>query len=135
MAALLERGDHAAAAERFVETVALGPGTWAGLPPEEQQTLIENAPTFLDEVRDPESLLFDVDSLRAFSRPVLLTMGDQSPPTFAPVVRKLARAIPRVEVRTIVGAGHVPHATHPDVYVATIAAFVRAHDGVGSARA
>ena len=50
IAAVVERiasGDHAGAAEQFVETVALGPGTWAQLPPEFQQTLIENALTFL----------------------------------------------------------------------------------------
>ena len=52
--AVVERiaaGDNAGAAEQFVNTVTLGPGRWAQLPPEFQQTLIENAPTFLDEAR------------------------------------------------------------------------------------
>src|SRR5262245_7577527 len=118
--AVVERiagGDPAGAAEQFVETVALGPGTWARLPPELKQTLIENAPTFLDEARDPEQLAFDLEWMRGFPRPALLTRGDQSPPTFGPVVAKLAEAIPRAEVFTFLGAGHVPHATHPDAYV------------------
>ena len=45
--AVVERigfGDHAGAAEQFVETVALGPGSWAQVAPEIQQTHIENAP-------------------------------------------------------------------------------------------
>jgi pimeloyl-ACP methyl ester carboxylesterase len=125
--ARITAGDHAGATEQFVETVALGPGTWAGMPPEVRQTMIENAPTFLDEARDPETLAFDLASVRGFSRPALLTLGDQSPPAFAPVVARLAKALPRVEVRTIPGAGHIPHATHADAYAAAVTAFLRAH--------
>jgi pimeloyl-ACP methyl ester carboxylesterase len=128
--AVVERiasGDHAGAAEQFVETVALGPGMWAQVPPEVRQTFIENAPTFLDEASDAEQLAFDLDWLRAFSPPALLTRGDQSPPTFAPVVAKLAEALPRVEVVTFLGAGHIPHATHPEAYVEAIMAFTRDH--------
>ena len=33
-------GDHAGAAEQFVDTIALGPGAWAGLPRHAQQTCI-----------------------------------------------------------------------------------------------
>jgi pimeloyl-ACP methyl ester carboxylesterase len=106
-----------------VETVALGPGTWAQLPHALQQMLIENAPTFLDEASDPEQLRFNLEWLRGFSKPALLTLGDESPPTFAPVVAKLAEAIPHVEVVTFPGAGHIPHATHADAYVEAIIAF------------
>ncbi|HEY5617406.1 MAG TPA: alpha/beta hydrolase [Vicinamibacterales bacterium] len=126
--AVVERiasGDHAAAAEQFVETVALGPGTWVQLPPDFQQTLIENAPTFLDEARDPEQLAFDLAWITAFPRPSLLTTGDQSPPTFAPVVVKLADVLPNVEVVTFPGTGHIPHVTHADAYVEAIMAFIR----------
>jgi pimeloyl-ACP methyl ester carboxylesterase len=121
-------GDHVSAAEQFVETVALGPGMWAQLPHALQQTLIENAPTFLDETRDPEQLGFDLEWIRRFPKPALLTLGDESPPPFAPVVAKLAEAFRCVEVVTLRGAGHVPHATHPDAYVEAIMAFVRKHD-------
>jgi pimeloyl-ACP methyl ester carboxylesterase len=128
--AVVERivaGDHAGAAEQFVETVALGPGTWAQLPLELKQTFIVNAPTFLDEASDPEQLGFDLAWIRGFSQPALLTLGDQSPPTFAPVVTRIAEALPRVEVRTFPGAGHIPHSTHPDAYVDAILAFTRKH--------
>ena len=128
--AVVERiasGDHAGAAEQFVETVALGPGSWAQIPPEMQRTIIENAPTFLDECRDPQQLMFDLEWLRGLSLPVLLTMGDQSPPIFAPVIRKLARMLPPAEVVTLEGAGHIPHATHPEMYVETIDRFARQH--------
>lgn len=130
MGAVVERiasGDHAGAAEQFVETVALGPGRWAQVPREAQQTLIENAPTFLDEASDPEQFGFDLEWIRGFSKPALLTLGDESPPPFAPVVAKLAEALPRVEVVTLPGAGHIPHATHPDAYVEAIIAFTCKH--------
>jgi len=116
---------HAAAAEQFVETIALGPGTWAQLPPDDQQTYIENAPTFLDEALDPELLAFDLEWIKTFSRPSLLTKGEKSPPTFAPVVAKLDGVLPNVEVVMYPGAGHIPHAAHPDACVERITAFIR----------
>jgi len=116
-------GDHAGAAEQFVETVALGPGSWARLPREIQQTIIDNAPTFLDEARDPRQLAYDLGWLRGFAKPALLTLGDQSPPTFAPVIARLAKALPHAEVVTLEGAGHIPHVTHPEAYVDAIMRF------------
>jgi pimeloyl-ACP methyl ester carboxylesterase len=126
--AVVERigsGDHAGAAEQFVDTVALGPGAWAQLPAPIRQTFIENAPTFLDEARDPEQLTLDLAPIKAFPRPVLLTTGDASPPIFAPVIAKLRAAVPLVNVVTFAGAGHAPHVTHADVYIEALTAFIR----------
>ena len=128
--AVVERiasGDHTGATEQFVETVALGPGTWATIPPNIQQAMIENAPTFLDEANDPEALAFELEWISDFSKPTLLTLGDQSPPTFAPVVTRLSRALPHAEIVTLPGAGHVPHETHPDAYVEAVIKFTRKH--------
>src|SRR5438552_7036090 len=50
----LAAGDDAGGAELFVETVAMGPGTWAQIPPDLQRTFVENGPTYLDESRDPD---------------------------------------------------------------------------------
>jgi pimeloyl-ACP methyl ester carboxylesterase len=120
-------GDHTGATEQFVETVALGAGTWKAVPPDIQLGMIENAPTFLDEANDPEQLAFDLEWISGFSKPVLLTLGDQSPPTFAPVVIRLSGALPHAELLTLPGAGHVPYATHPDAYVAAIIEFTHKH--------
>jgi pimeloyl-ACP methyl ester carboxylesterase len=125
--AVVERiasGNYAGAAEAFVETVALGPGAWAQLPPEARQTLVENAPTFLDEARDPEQLAIDLQRLVPFAGPVLLTTGDQSPPMFASVIAKIAAVLPHAQVHTFAGAGHIPHVTHPDAYVETTLDFI-----------
>jgi pimeloyl-ACP methyl ester carboxylesterase len=120
-------GDHSGATEQFVETVALGPGTWTMMPPDIQERMIENAPSVLDEANDPEQLAFDLQWISGFSKPVLLTLGDQSPPPFAPVVIRLSGALPHAEILTLPGAGHVPHATHPDAYVEAIIEFTHKH--------
>lgn len=89
--------------------------------------MIGNAATLLDEANDPDQLAFELDCIRGFSKPVLLTLGDQSPPAFAPVVTRLSAALPHAEVVTLPGAGHVPHVTHPDAYVETIIEFACRH--------
>jgi len=127
-AAVAERiasGDHAGAAEQFAE--ALAPGLWTEFPPEIRQTMIENAPAFLDDWSDPDFYALDLDWIRSFPRPALLTQGEQSPPQFAPVITKLAEALPSVEVSTLTGAGHVPHMEDPEAYVNVLVAFVHKH--------
>lgn len=120
-------GDRAGAAEQFAETVALGPGSWAQLDAPMQETMIENAPTFLDETNDPEALAFDLSTVRGSGLPALLTTGDQSPPAFAPVVQKLGEAMPRAQVVTLAGTGHIPQITHPEMFVEAVTTFVRRH--------
>jgi pimeloyl-ACP methyl ester carboxylesterase len=114
----LRSGNMALGAEQFVETVALGPGMWAKLPPEMQQTFVFNAPTWLDEMTEPEQVMaVDVARLASFPHPVLITKGDQSPPFFGVILDIISRALPDAQHYTFHGAGHVPHLTHPDEYV------------------
>lgn len=121
---ILERGEFADAAEYFVERVALGPGMWSELPPPVQQMFVDHAPTFLGELRDPDALGADLDSLTRVSMPVLLTHGDQSPAFFAPTVERLERMLPNARRRLLAGTGHVPHMTHPDEYVPVVRDFL-----------
>jgi len=120
---MLEAQDYPGGARQFVETIAFGPGAWEQLPPELRETFIFNASTWLDEMRDPEALSINLDRLRAFSARALLTVGGQSPPFFPLVVRQISQKIPRAVTSTFPGAGHVPHLTHPDEYVATVRSF------------
>jgi pimeloyl-ACP methyl ester carboxylesterase len=119
-------GDHAGAAEQFF-TMALGPDAWQQLPPAIRQAFITNAPTFPHEIRDPERFAMDLDRIRTFSRPALLTTGDQDPPLFATVLSMLADVLPNCEVVSLAGVGHLPHLTHPEEYIETVGAFVRKH--------
>ena len=124
VAALLQRGDHRAAAEQFVETVGFGPGTWAQLPPAMQETFVVNAPTFLDELQEPAALTMDLTRLTGFDRPTLATKGTASPPLFEHVLEKVTNALPRHVLHTFTGAGHIPHVTHPDDYVRVLSDFL-----------
>jgi len=122
---MLRAGKHEAGAEQFVETVGLGPGMWARLPPEMRQTFVSNAPTFLDEMNEPESVMaVDLTRLAAFDRPALVTQGDQSPPFFGVILEKIAAALPQARRHTFRGAGHIPHVTHPEDYVKVVGGFI-----------
>jgi pimeloyl-ACP methyl ester carboxylesterase len=119
---LIGRGEPEAAAREFVEIV-LGPGAWEMLPEGDRATMVRNADTFAGEALDPAWADIDLDALSGISVPVLFTQGDQSPPMFATIIARLSAAMESTEVRTLPGAGHVPHATHAADYVAVVSRF------------
>lgn len=122
VAAKVKAGDHEGAARQFVEEVALGPGAWeTQVPPQTREIFIRNAPTFLDEVRDPDPGV-DLDGLASFSRPTLVSDGTESPPVFPKIVGILADTIPGAQRTTYDGASHAPHLTHPEELVAQVRA-------------
>jgi pimeloyl-ACP methyl ester carboxylesterase len=127
--ALIETGAHRAAAEHFADHVALGPGSWAQLPEPFRVIVEANAPTFLDERRDPTSGSVDTAGLAATTVPLLFTSGSESPRCFSAMIDELALLVPSARLATIAGAGHIPHATHPDQWVATLLAF---HDEIAT---
>jgi pimeloyl-ACP methyl ester carboxylesterase len=121
--ALIDEGRHEEAARRFVDEIALGPGSWDALPEEVRAVLVGNAATFADEQRDPGWADLDLDALTAVSCPVLLTTGEGSPPFYMAVIERLTPALARGAVRTVPG-GHVPQMTHPDPYAAVLLDFL-----------
>ncbi|MYS84857.1 alpha/beta fold hydrolase [Embleya scabrispora] len=120
----LRAGDDRGGVYRFVEEVALGPGMWAKLPAPVRETFVGNAATFLDEQNDPHWAAIDPSGLSTLAAPVLLTHGTASPAWFPKIIGKLADAIPHARVAALNGAGHVPHSTHPEQYVATVTGFL-----------
>ncbi len=122
VAADVRRGEAAAAASRFVEEIALGPGAWTMLPAEIRRTMVANATTILDLLADP--CWAAPPSLDAIMAPVLLTEGDASPSWLPGVVDALA-ATATVSRHTFVGGGHVPHQTHPAEHVAVARSFIQ----------
>lgn len=119
---LLEAGDMEGGVRQFVE-IFLGPGVWELLPQEMKQMVIFNAPTFLDEMRDPEALWIDLARLRQFPHPALLTLGEQSPPFFRLVMDKIASMFPQAERKTFAGMAHEPEQDNPQIYSATVTEF------------
>lgn len=129
-AALLADGAMEAGTRHFVETIAAGPGGWERIPPDMQQSYVFNAPTWLDEIRDPGALTVDVATLRRFTGPVRLTAGEKSPSFFRLVVEAIARNLPQAGVHTFGGAGHVPHISHSGEYMESLTGFIRGSAGV-----
>jgi pimeloyl-ACP methyl ester carboxylesterase len=123
----IENKELEQAAKLFVETIAFGPGAWQQLPLQVQQTFVYNAPTFLDEIKDPENLQIDTSTLSHFNKPALLTQGTQSPPFFLMVLDRIAKVIPNAQGKTFEGAGHVPHISHPKEYVQAVKDFCLAN--------
>jgi pimeloyl-ACP methyl ester carboxylesterase len=123
----IRSGQHRNAAEHFIEHVALGPGTWDQLPEPFRAVLEANAPTFLDELDDETALSIDTAALATTTVPLLLTHGTQSPVLFPAVIAELAKLVPEARVEVLEGAGHIPHATHPEEWSARLMAFHEQH--------
>jgi pimeloyl-ACP methyl ester carboxylesterase len=80
-------------------------------------------------MRDETSLCVDTAALASTSVPLMLTRGTESPALFAAVIGEVASLVPTARVEVIEGAGHVPHSTHPDEWVARLTTF---HETVAS---
>jgi pimeloyl-ACP methyl ester carboxylesterase len=114
----IAEGDHEGAARQFVEEVAFGPGAWEDqLPPEGKEIMVNNAPTFLDELQDTTAMSVDEGALAQLEIPVRFTGGSESPPIFARVIDRLVEIVPGATRETIGETAHVPHMTTPDRYV------------------
>jgi pimeloyl-ACP methyl ester carboxylesterase len=120
---LIEAGNLEKAAEEFMEKLGMGPGTWEKLPGVAKQTFIYNAPTWYDEIQDPQSLQFDTTTLSVFHKPALLSSGSESPLFFPLVLDKVILGLPHAKRIIIEGAGHVPHMSHPEKYIELVSQF------------
>ena len=127
---LIATNEYEQAAKLFVETIAFGPGAWQALPDHVKQTFIFNAPTFLDEIHDPNNLEFDLSGLLHFDKPALLTHGTESPPFFLMALNIISKAIPNAKRLIFEGAGHVPHMSHPQQYMQTLKQFCTSYQEV-----
>ncbi|MFB7787012.1 alpha/beta fold hydrolase [Streptomyces vinaceus] len=121
----LRKGEDGPGARLFVEEVALGPGMWDALAQETRESFTAHAQTWLDEQSDPQWASLDLDGLSGCTVPVMLSRGTQGPPFFAAVLDRLAEVLPRTRRTTFDGAGHMPHVTHPQEYVAALTGFIR----------
>jgi hypothetical protein len=129
LAQRIAEGDHEGAARQFVDDVALGPGAWENvLPPEGRAIFINNAPTFLDELRDPDALRIEEDTLSHLEIPIRLTDGSESAPVFRRTVDRLAELIPQVARESFEGAALVPQLTIPERFVEVTTRALRGHE-------
>jgi pimeloyl-ACP methyl ester carboxylesterase len=119
----LESGDDAGAAQHYFDRVASTGGGWGGLDEAGRRIRLANAATYLDQCGDPEALGIDLESLRAFSGPALVTYGDRRPPFFKRIVEMVVAALPGAVAEELPGTAHDPQVTHPDLYARVLRDF------------
>ena len=125
---LITRGEVDAGIGRFVEA-AIGPDAWKSTPEEFREYLRGAAPSFVDDVNDPEPWTVDLQALRGFPRPVVLTQGEDSPVFYGVILDALFQSLPHAHRLIIRGAGHGPHFEKPREYADLISTLM-----VGPAR-
>jgi pimeloyl-ACP methyl ester carboxylesterase len=123
VARLLEGGEDEAAARLYFDHVALEPDGWDAIEPARRETLLANAPTYLDQRHDPDALDLALESLSSFTAPALVSYGDRRPPMFRRIAELLIEALPDGRARLIPGTAHDPQVTHPGAYVEALEEF------------
>lgn len=121
---MLENGELKEGARSFMENIVFGPGFWEELPEETHQKFVDNAHTFLEEQKDPDWMKLNTVALSRFTRPALLTYGENSDRFFRIILEKLVKIIPGSELMELPGMGHVPQTTHPQKYAGIIRSFI-----------
>ncbi len=127
VAARLEAGDLEGGARLYFDRVAAPPRGWAGLDPAHRRALVHNAPTYLDQYRDPDALRIEIGELVAFDGPALVTRGDRRPPFFKRMAEMVAAAMPGTRSELIPGTAHDPQVTHPGAYARAIESIASRH--------
>jgi pimeloyl-ACP methyl ester carboxylesterase len=100
------------------------PDAWAEIPAEIKDVMIANAPTFLAELRDPEAFAFDLEQLRAFPHPALLTTSEHDMPFGSSVVEKVASVLPQAERVNVADANHDVQISQPEAFARTLRDFL-----------
>ncbi|MGP8077507.1 MAG: alpha/beta fold hydrolase [Thermoplasmata archaeon] len=121
-------GDPEGAAREFMERFAPEPGAWERLDPPTRARTPRNAACWAEEFDDPETLAPSRAELAGLDLPVLLTTGERSSPLFRGIEGELAATMRNSTARTLRGAGHVPHLTHPEMYAGVVATFLLERD-------
>jgi hypothetical protein len=130
----IAQGDNEGGARQFAEEV-FGPGSWeTGLPPEIKDIFVKNAPTLLDELRDPDFRGADLPALAGLQFPVMLTTASESSPDYARVIDRLLEAMPQATLHSIEGAAPVPQLSMAEEYVEIVTSFAREADASAAGR-
>jgi pimeloyl-ACP methyl ester carboxylesterase len=104
-----------------------GPGAWDHLAEEARASFRAVGWKVFQEVRSIGDDRTSRATWATIAAPVLLLGGERSPPTERRVIEKLARTLPRAELRVFAEMGHMGPITHAGAVNAAIAAHVRAH--------
>jgi pimeloyl-ACP methyl ester carboxylesterase len=122
--ALVKAGRPEAAAREIVNAFSVEEGAWDRLRPEVQRGLLRHVDRWLEELADPEATRPEPAVLAEQLIPVLLTTGARSPPFVRRITQLLGTQLRNSTLRTLPGAGHVPHLSDPDQFIALVHSFI-----------
>ena len=105
-------GDSEAGVVRFIE--AWNEVAWGDLPPAVRDRALADAAAIAALTAAVHHLPLDHAALRRLDVPVLLLTGDRSPEVARRMAERLANLLPRAELRTVTGAGHMGPVKAPE---------------------
>lgn len=121
----LQAGDPTGAAQIYVNGAAAEPGGWAQIPPPSQRAFVQNARATRTELEDAGFRHLDLGSFATHREPIVLTGGSRSAPVFASINEHVAEGFYHALRFSFEGAGHFPHATHPEQFAHVADEFCR----------
>ena len=125
-AAMVQRGDNPAAAERFVD-FWMQPGSWREMPAK-RQDMVAHAVRHVGRWRDATfATSAPATAFAALQLPVLLMWGDRSPESAQSVARLLWALLPQVTLAPQPGLGHMGPITDAERVNSQIASFLDLH--------
>ncbi len=121
----IQAGDGVGAAQSYANGAAAEPGGWALLPPDSQQSFVQNAPATLREFEDAAMKHMELTGFATCRKPIVLTVGSKSAPGFASINEQVAAGFYQVLRYSFEGDGHFPQITHPDQFAHVADEFCR----------
>ncbi len=122
--AQVRAGKREDAAREVVDLFSVRPGAWERARPEVRRAAIEYVGNWSEEYADPEAVIPDLAAVHDLWIPVLVTTGAESPEWVQRIAQRLTSALRNGTEQSIPGAGHAPHVTVPDRYVAVLLSFL-----------
>lgn len=126
----VQKGDLEQGLRLFIESF-MGSGVYDQLPASLHDRMMDNLRLLGAEPTEVSESGPDItrDEAVAIRAPTLLLTGDESPKMFLLVSQELARYVPNLEQAQIGEASHLLHVMNPQVYNATVLAFLAKHAG------
>ena len=91
-------------------------------------SMVAHAPNLLEELNASADFTFDATTFADLNIPVLLLVGDASPPRSREVNEMLAKTLPSAKLVELPGQGHVAQLAAPDLFTEKVREFL---EGVG----
>jgi pimeloyl-ACP methyl ester carboxylesterase len=119
-----KRGDYERAARIFLDGIICQKDTFAALPPDLKQIVVDNTEALKGEGEFP---LFTCEDAGKITVPTLALQAELTPSWFGCIVDILAECLPGSETYTIPNVSHAMHMKEPDAFNSKVLEFIGKH--------